>query len=374
MEQSLVPIETSNTALTAVMTAAGQAANEAAAHHLFAEYQQTKSANTLKRQQTDLNLFASYLNAASVPASGDWLIAQPKAWAGVSWGLVKGFVAWQLQEGYAVSSANMRLATVRVYARLAAQAGFLSSDNSFLITAVKGYSRKEGRNIDEKRPVKRKGEISYQSKTRQGKRMEVTREAVKKVAPVVITDEVAKRLKTEHANTPSGRRNKLILCLLLDHGLRADEVAGLVVGDVSIKEGELCFYRPKVDKVSRHKLTADTLSAAQQYLALNAAAEPDKPLFRPSRKGGQLVEDTTQPIDRIDVSRLVHRLGKRLAQEKGLSALTKLSAHDCRHFCATDMARKGYDVKHLMQWFGWSSPAMAMRYVAEREVVVRDKG
>lgn len=86
------------------------------------------------------------------------------------------------------------------------------------------------------------------------------------------------------------------------------------------------------------------------------------------------MEDTSLKIDRIDVSRLVHRLGKRLAQEKGLSALAKLSAHDCRHYCATDMARKGYDVKHLMQWFGWSSPAMAMRYVAEREVVVRDKG
>ena len=41
------------------------------------------------------------------------------------------------------------------------------------------------------------------------------------------------------------------------------EVAGLEVGDFDLAAGGLRFYRPKVDKIETHKLTADTLAAAR---------------------------------------------------------------------------------------------------------------
>ena len=44
------------------------------------------------------------------------------------------------------------------------------------------------------------------------------------------------------------------------------EVAGLEVRDFDLAAGELRFYRPKVDKIQTHKLTADTLAAARVYL------------------------------------------------------------------------------------------------------------
>jgi integrase len=39
----------------------------------------------------------------------------------------------------------------------------------------------------------------------------------------------------------------LLMCLLLDHGLRVGEVVRLQVADVDLKAGELRFYRPKVE-------------------------------------------------------------------------------------------------------------------------------
>ncbi len=33
-----------------------------------------------------------------------------------------------------------------------------------------------------------------------------------------------------------------------------------------------------------------------------------------------------------------------------------------------------YTIKKLMDWFGWTSPAMAMRYVESAEIHVRDMG
>ena len=90
-------------------------------------------------------------------------------------------------------------------------------------------------------------------------------------------------------------------------------------------------------------------------------------------------------LNRITLSRLVQRLGVGVSfywveiettpngkvRERKIGTL---SAHDCRHYCATDMARKGYTLKKLMDWFGWTSPAMAMRYVESAEIHVRDMG
>ena len=81
-----------------------------------------------------------------------------------------------------------------------------------------------------------------------------------------LTPDQAARLKAQ-PDTPQGRRDALLLCLLLDHGLRVGEVAGLAVRDFDLAAGELRFYRPKVDKIQTHRLTADTLAAARAYLA-----------------------------------------------------------------------------------------------------------
>ena len=45
-----------------------------------------------------------------------------------------------------------------------------------------------------------------------------------------------------------------------------------------------------------------------------------------------------------------------------------LSAHDCRHYWATQAARSGTPIDRLQDAGGWSSPAMPLRYVEAAKI------
>src|SRR5574340_109546 len=162
----------------AIRQQAGQAANQAAAGYVFEDHTGRKAANTKRRQQADLELFESFLAAAGVPAAG--LYKDPRNWQGLTWGIVQAFVKWQLDQGYAIASINSRLSTVRVFAKMAAQAGAISPQESILIASVKGYAHKEEKHINEAR--RDAGQE--------------TRKGAKKAEAVIIPDDAAEALKT----------------------------------------------------------------------------------------------------------------------------------------------------------------------------------
>jgi hypothetical protein len=127
---------------------AGQAANQVAARSVFADYRSRKADNTLRQQDAGLKLFAAYLHSVRVttyagdqPLTAEALAGAPAAWAGLTWGLVEGFVRWLLPQGYSVGSINVRLSTVKTYAKLAAKAGTVAKDELALIRSVAGYGR-----------------------------------------------------------------------------------------------------------------------------------------------------------------------------------------------------------------------------------------
>lgn len=319
----------------------GQIANEAAARFAFADYRSRKAQNTLIRQDGDLALFAEYLAEVGVPLTGN-LAADPEAWTGITWGLVEGFTRWQLQQGFAVSSVNVRLSTVKAYAKLAVKAGTLDKTEYAMVRAVSGYSHKESKRIDQARAAADLP-IRY------------NRPGAKKAEPVSLTREQAALLKNQ-PDTPQGRRDALLICLLLNHGLRSGEVARLNVSDFDLPVGELRFYRPKVDLVQTHRLTSDTLQAARAYFATDAPALG--PLLRGSRKDGRLHE---AGMSERAITKRVAELGK-VIDVKGLSA------HDCRHYWATTAARNGTPIDRLQDAGGWASPAMPLRYVEQAKI------
>jgi len=330
---------------------AGAMADQIAGAGVFSEYQARRSANTVRRQLNDLALFAEYLSDLK-QTPGD-LAGNPQAWAGITWGLVAGYVRWLLRAGYAIGSVNVALSTVRVYATLAAQAGALDPHALAMIKTVKGYKRSEGRHIDELRESTRRTQRSNGSK------------AHKKPQPVSITPQQAEGLKAQ-PDTPQGRRDRLIMCLLLDHGLRVGELAGLTIDCFDLQSGRLVFYRPKVDKVQTHKLTPDSLAAAKAYLANDAPALGA--IWRGSRKGkgGKHGEPgsgvlTYQGMTARAITQRVTVLG----QAMGIDGL---SAHDCRHYWATQAARSGTPLERLQDAGGWSSLAMPGRYIESAKI------
>jgi integrase len=331
---------------------AGQVANGHAAQGVFVDYLSRKSDNTIRSQAASLTRFADYLDrigesigqsfgadmaafAEAVAAFPDSPTPDPDAWVGISWGLVEGFRNWMVQEGDAVSTINARLSAVKTYARLAMKAGALTPEEYAVIRTVAGYSQKEAKRVNERR--------------------EVTRRGYKKEQHVSIDKRQARKLKKQ-PDTPQGRRDALILCLLLDHGLRVGEVARLQVSDFDLKAGEMRFYRPKVDKTQTHKLSADTARALQAWFD-NGDAPAVGLLLRASRKNGELTE---VGMTEWSISQRVRTLGERID-------LDGLSAHDCRHYWATFWADK-VDVLRLQEAGGWSSLAMPRRYVEESEI------
>src|SRR5690554_1095532 len=331
---------------------AGQTANAHAARNVFVDYLSRKADNTIRRQAADLARFVEFLHqigeqagidlsaaldafARAVGTFPDGPTPDAEAWRGVTWGLVEAFRNWMVGQGDAVGSINVRLSTVKAYARLATKAGALSAEELAMIRTVAGYAHKEARRIDERRETSRRGS--------------------KKSAAVRISQKQTKKLKTQ-PDTPQGRRDALLMCLLLDHGLRVGELAKLQVADIDLKAGEVRFLRPKVDKVQTHKLSADTLRALHAWVDSGDAPESGS-LLRGSRKGGVL---TNNHMSERSITERVRVLG----EDVGLAGL---SAHDCRHYWATYWARK-VDVLRLQEAGGWSSLAMPRRYVEDSEI------
>jgi integrase len=310
----------------------GQLANEYAASNVFKEYQQKISTNTLKRQKDDIALFSQFLKHVGMVK--DNLMVDCAEWQGITYGLVETFKRWQVDQGYAIASINAHLSTVKVYAGLAVQAGVLSTEDYALMKLVKSYRHKEGRNVDEKREQTRRPDA-------------------KKSEAVPISPEQAKALKGEQNNTPQGRRDALLMCLLLDHGLRCGEVAVLTVESLNLSTGLLTFYRQKVDKIQTHQLTRDTLLAAMRYLEI---CKPVGSLLMGSRRGGNLEGRMSERA----ITDRVRELGERIGV-KGLSA------HDCRHDWAKSAVKES-DIKSLQQAGGWSSPAMPLRYADDAKI------
>ena len=144
---------------------------------------------------------------------------------------------------------------------------------------------------------------------------------------------------------------------------RVGEVVILTVSDFDLRHGMITFYRPKVDKTQTHKMTADTLAAARAYITCDAPALGCIWRASASHRDGRAAAGTlTSPGASVrGASKRVATLGTRV----GISGL---SAHDLRHYWATDAARHGTPIDVLMAAGGWSSYAMPLRYIESAHV------
>lgn len=354
------------------LAAAGQIANQTASDYLFADYQQRRASRTAKTQLAALLLWVQFLHEAHAAAplfatSQQWaqhnlspvekdhcveyailqqqplalihsaLYCQrvPAAWQGVTWGLVEGFVKWLLNTGYSIASVNNRLSAIKIYTRLATKAGVIPPTEQALIREVKGYGLTEGKRVDEARPRTR---IGY-----------------KKEEAIVLTVQQAKLFKTQHPPTPQGARDRLLICLLLDLGIRASEVAALTVEDF-VEPGYVIVHREKTDTVDRMALSRDIMQAMVAY---KPYLRPRGTLLRGSRKNEKLTEQVMS----------VRAVGSRIKTlGRDILGIWELSPHDLRHTWATHAAKKSNPFI-LRDAGGWTNMQTPGRYVERSKVV-----
>jgi integrase len=204
-----------------------------------------------------------------------------------------------------------------------------------MIKAVEGYGHTEGKRLDGGRETQRRGH--------------------KKAHTTSVSQAHVAALK-QQPDTPTGRRDALLMCILLDHGLRCGEVAILARDAIDLEAGTLTFYRPKVDITQVHQLTTDTLRAAMRYLQKDSAGATY--LLRDSRRGGHLGDGR---MGERSINARVQLLGEAVG-------IGLLSPHDLRHAWATAAIRGGTDIKSLQDAGGWASPYMPLRYAESAKI------
>lgn len=373
-DKALSPIGTDNGRLArqSEIVFVGVVANQAAANYSFADYRQRRAKRTIRTQTAALLLWVQYLDHLGATtdllhAAADWATASftseqereaalyaemqgvplllvwgaaycqsvPAAWQGVTWGLVEGYVKWLLNQGYSIATVNNRLSAIKVYTRLAAKAGVISPTEQALIREVRGYGATEGKRMDGMRDQTRIGH--------------------KKAEALVLTAQQARQLKGTHPTTPQGIRDRLMVSLFLDLGLRASEVAALRVEDLT-DTGYATVYRQKTDTIDRMKLSADIMQALQDYRPFLRQAGI---LLRGSRKNGQLTDEIMS----------VRAIGSRIKMlGRDILGIWELSPHDLRHTWATQAAKKSNPFV-LRDAGGWSNMQTPSRYVERAEVV-----
>lgn len=335
-----------------LLEVAGTIANAQSWRAIFPDYQKTLSPNTQRRQLDDLETFSRYLQCAGIVRSAQDLYSDPYAWAGMSYGLLKGYLAWSLQQGYAIGTINVRLATIRQYCTLAGPppegAGVLSEQDVRMILTVRGLSGKRARNADRER---REGGTP-------------TRIGAKKAQATPLHTGQALRLKkvTTTARRVNARdrllplRDALMMGLFLEHALRCGELAALTIEQIDLYAGTLSFYREKTDMHTKHRLERHTLLAAVAYLdALKAQGITSGPLFL--GYGGR-------PLSMRAINKRVNALGR-------LVGVDTLSPHDLRHRWTQDALEQGTPIDRVQSGGGWRSPTMVLRYAA-REGIAND--
>ena len=146
----------------------------------------------------------------------------------------------------------------------------------------------------------------------------------------------------------TARRDRAIVLLLLDTGLRASEVCNLRLDDYDQSTGHLTVRRGKGNKGRTVRVERSTASALWRYLSERPDLEPDAPLFANSRTGGKL--------SRHALGRLLKRLGRR-------AGVADVYPHRFRHTFAIEFLRNNGDIYTLQQILGHTSLDMVRRYL-----------
>jgi len=172
---------------------------------------------------------------------------------------------------------------------------------------------------------------------------------VKKAARPLITylekQEMDAILAAPNQTTDQGRRDYAVLLFLYNTGARADEVAHVEVGDLTLgrsprHDGSSVLIHGKGNKQRRCPLWART---ATMLAELVNGREAKAHVFL-NRRG--------EPLTRFGIHALVERYAIVAARSVPLISKKRVSPHTIRHTTATHLLRAGVDINTIRAWLG----------------------
>ncbi len=162
-------------------------------------------------------------------------------------------------------------------------------------------------------------------------------------------EEVRVILESINQKKAVGRRNYVIVVLMLDTGLRASEVVGAKLKDLNMREGciKVLGKGNKERIVPVGNVTQTALSEYVTYVRPGIADLDCNSLF---------VSESGKPISVNALKLFFSRLAKN-------SGITRLHAHLCRHTFAINYLLNGGDIFSLKEILGHTSLEMVNRYL-----------
>lgn len=219
--------------------------------------------------------------------------------------LIRAFVAWLHESGYAKSTIARRLAAVRSFGKFLCRQGVLSEN------PARGL---RGPRLDKKLPH------------------------------FLTLADVRSLLAAPPETAWAGRRDRAILETLYSAGIRVSELVGLDIADADLKDGVITV-RGKGKKERLALLGPDARGAVTRWLEDRArlleSARTDLPAIFLNRAGGRLT------------TRSVGRLLTKYLRAAGLDPRT--SPHTLRHSFATHMLDAGADIRGVQELLGHKS-------------------
>ena len=165
---------------------------------------------------------------------------------------------------------------------------------------------------------------------------------------VLTDDEISQLLGTLDASTDVGTRERAIICLMLESGLRLAEVAGLSVDDLHLKDMYV-RVRGKGGKENYVPLGPTTHKALTRYTtAFRVPASANvKALF---------LNVYGEPLKYESIKTIFDRLAVK-------SGITRLHPHLLRHTAATKMLANGADLHSVQRLLRHSDIRTTLRYL-----------
>lgn len=166
-------------------------------------------------------------------------------------------------------------------------------------------------------------------------------------------DDIAALLKAPDLTTWIGRRDRALLLVATQTGLRVSELTGLRREDVSLDTGAHVRCRGKGRKHRATPLRKDAVTVLRAWMAEDDTP-PSAPLF-PSSRGGPLSRDAVEAL----VARHLAIAG---AQRPSLKA-KKATPHTLRHSTAMALLQHGVDRSVIALWLGHESVETTQIYL-----------
>ncbi len=259
------------------------------------------SAHTVKSYREDLTQAVTFFRAklgSSNPTPGQ-----------LSTRLLRAYLVWLHEQGYAKTTVARRIAAVRSWCRFMCRQGTLTANPA---DSLRG--------------------------PRQDKKL-----------PHFLAEDATERLLTAPpANTPLGLRDRALLETVYSAGLRVSEATGLNLGELDLDSG-LATVRGKGKKERLALLGPKALKALKHWLeARDGLPRKNSDAVFLNKNGTRLT------------SRSVGRLVEKYLARAGLDART--SPHSLRHSFATHLLDRGADIRSVQELLGHRSLATTQIY------------